>query len=128
MSDWNFSGIELDDDGYPTEESLAELKAQPLDFYSAARWIVNELPKANLYAQSETLAPSIARSHDAFTREPKTVVRYSTLGWSGNEDIIATATDRFDIAHFLVSWRKGGHFVFEVPDAITQPVRNGRRG
>jgi len=120
---WDFLGIELDDDGYPTEESLKSLKEQPMDFFSAARFLVSGLPQFNRY---EEMACAVEDSVDAFTNEKKKVVRFSTLGWSGNEEIMAVALDRFDVGHFVTQWTKGGHYIFEVPVAMLEKPKNSQ--
>ena len=43
------------------------------------------------------------------------LLKFSTGGWSGAEDIINAILDRYWFEFFLVGFRKGGHYEFEIP-------------
>lgn len=47
-----------------------------------------------------------------------TTYKISTGGWSGNEDVISAMEKNFAWFMFWVQSRRGGHYIFEVPDAI----------
>ncbi len=108
----NWPEIEWDDDGYPTDDSLAAIKDLKLDFVEAAKFLRRELKRCSesccaYYEENTVLDEDIDED----------VVRadFSTGGWSGAEDLINTIFRRFDTKHFSVSWRRGGHYVFEFP-------------
>lgn len=116
---WSFTGIEYDDEGqYPTEESLAALVAQPFNFGDAARFVIEQLPKANIYQGDGWRGSDVERARDPYLKQPIVRVVYATGGWSGNESVIEAALERADVSFFLVQWRRGGQFVFEVPAAF----------
>ena len=116
---WTFAGIEFDAEGqYPSEESLAALVEQPFNFNDAARFVVEHLPKANIYQGDGWRGVSVERARDSYTKQPMVRVVYATGGWSGNESVIEAALERADVSFFLVEWRRGGQFVFEIPDAF----------
>jgi hypothetical protein len=51
----------------------------------------------------------------------RVVTRYqiSTGGWSGNEDVVtAMEHNRWLMSFFWMESRRGGHYVFELPDAL----------
>ena len=114
--------IEYDDDGYPEDECLEALKAAPLDFPRAARFIVDVLGVGNPHSMA-----SVCDARDGFTEAPVKNVTFSTGGWSGNEDLIGIATSRFDVSHFLHQWNAGGHYQFQVPLAMLEmePMTTG---
>lgn len=123
MKPWSFAGIEYDAEGqYPTEESLAALAAQPFNFSDAARFVIEQLPKANIYQGAGWRGSDIERARDPYTKQPIVRVVYATGGWSGNESVIEAALERADVSFFLVQWRRGGQFVFEVPDTFLHVV------
>ena len=104
--------IEFDADGYPEEDGLEALRSYPIDFHSAARFIIEFLGSGDFhYARRSEVSDAV----DGFTQAPIKVVNFSTGGWSGNEDLIGTALRRFDVAHFLKQWNAGGHYQFQVP-------------
>ncbi len=116
---WTFAGLAFDAEGqYPTEESLAALVEQPFNFNEAARFVVEQLPKANIYQGDGWRGVCVERARDPYTKQPIVRVVYATGGWSGNESIIEAALERADVSFFLAQWRRGGQFVFEVPDAF----------
>lgn len=64
-----------------------------------------------------------ASATEAFGDRPVQRYEISTGGWSGNEDIVA-AMER---NHMLMAltWqqsRRGGHYIFELPDALIRTV------
>lgn len=108
--------IEWDSNGYPDAASLRRLSAHSMDFGAAARFIANGLgAKASRHASL-----TFSEGKDGFTGEPVRFVLFSTGGWSGNEDLISAAMNRFDVAHFLRQWNAGGHYQFEVPLAFLE--------
>lgn len=103
--------IEYDDDGYPTDESIAAVAALPLDFKEARSFARREL---------ERCAEMCCASYNEDAAEDivgKKVIHasFSTGGWSGAETLMGLMQSRRDIAHAMLSWRRGGHYVFEFP-------------
>lgn len=109
-NDW--PAIEYDD-GYPVDEEFkdwGDVSFPSLDMKKAGSWLTREL----LRAASEM--PCSCAVDRVETTRGKTAVRvsFSTLGWSGAEAIIGLVKRRPDLLYHLVSWRRGGHYVFEV--------------
>jgi hypothetical protein len=103
--------IEYDDDGYPTDESIAAIESLPLDFKKARMFAKREL---------ERCAEICCASYDEdnaidIVGKPVIHASFSTGGWSGAETLIGLIQRRHDIAHSMLSWRRGGHYVFEFP-------------
>jgi hypothetical protein len=101
-----FPPIEYDDDGYPEDEGFFAFKLLPFDFYAAAQWLIAELPIA---AEVMPCFCEVEREAEHFR------ISFSTGGWSGAESITALIERRIDMSHFMLSWRRGGHYVFEIP-------------
>ena len=113
---WDFDGIEWDGDGYPTDESLAALAKQPIDFISAARFIIDEFGDD----QKRYYSVRVSEGNDGFRKSPTKFINSSTGGWSGCESVFGVALDRFDVSHFLQQWNAGGHYQFEIPLSILE--------
>ena len=101
----------LDDEGYPTDETLAlvkEYSGSVLDFFA-------ELKKVWYLASWGWHEENGFRA--GFRRKDHKVRRFhiSTAGWSGNESLVDAMKENYFLWHF--SWvqeRVGGHFIFEV--------------
>jgi hypothetical protein len=99
---------ELDDDGYPTEETLRTVET----------WdCIGRQSKFDLldYVRKAWYAPEYFRFKDG-------EFRVSTVGWSGNEDLIYSMQRNFIFWGMCwVQARRGGHYIFEVdePDDLT---------
>lgn len=114
------------DDGYPVDEDFASFTAKepPLSFAAAGEWLLRELPSA---AENMCCSCRITRGKDIVGR-PVHRIAFSTGGWSGAESIIALIERRADLNHLMQSWRRGGHYVFEVPVAKTgRPISEIRK-
>lgn len=99
--------------GYPEDEDFKAFtrKRPPLDFEQAARWLYRELPRAAenmLCFCTEDDATDIGG-------KPVKLLSFSTGGWSGAESIIALIERRIDMSYFMLSWKRGGHYMFEIP-------------
>ena len=99
------------DDGYPEDEQFSRFDGAPLDFHKAAQWLLDELPRA---CDFMCCWCDITDGTDISGR-PCKLISFSTGGWSGAESIIALIESRFDMRHFMLSWKRGGHYVFEIP-------------
>lgn len=93
----------VDEDGYPTAKAIA----------TVVNWDWNLLPELFAFMKS------LWRYPEAFDMETdeKGVTTYavSTIGWSGNESLIA-ALEKNTMA-WTLSWKsstRGGHYVFEL--------------
>jgi len=101
-----------DDNGYPTAEDddFLAYAGLPLDFQRAAEFILTELPRA---AEHCCAWCGVTDAVD-FMDHPVKRIEFSTGGWSGAESLIGFIESRFDTRHFMESWRRGGHYVFEI--------------
>ena len=93
----------MDEDGYPTAKAIATI----------VNWDWNLLPELFAFMKSLWKYPE---AFDMETDE-KGVTTYavSTIGWSGNESLIA-ALEKNTMA-WTLSWKsstRGGHYVFEL--------------
>lgn len=109
------------DDCYPTDESLdaleAAMKESGSDAREAAAFLMRELPKC-----ASNCVASCRVVDDMANSRPIKRIEFSTGGWSGAEQITGLIEGRFDLSHFMFSWQRGGHYVFEVPDSLlTRP-------
>lgn len=92
---------EFDRDGYPTEDTL-EVISKWKDTYP--RWIE--------YIKAAWMWPAMIReeeSDDVFNKG-QVVLKLSTGGWSGNEEIIAAMRENL---YWFIFWRnskRGGHY------------------
>ncbi len=93
---------ELDDDGYPTEETLAHIRKWPV---TDLHGLFDYISWAWCYPQfwEEEAVPGFR------------MIQCSTGGWSGNEDLIGALQE--NSVAWLLSWyqsTRGGHFVFKL--------------
>jgi len=106
--------IEWDEDGYPTEASLAALRAvDNMAFVpgEAERYLRQELAQcAERCCASYEEEPAVN-----IVDKPVLHLRFSTGGWSGAESLMAELLRKFWIDHLLAQWNRGGHYIFEVP-------------
>lgn len=114
--DW--PAIEWNDDGYPVAEDsdYAEWRALPLNLFSAARFLVDALPAAARHCCCSCDVEDGA--DDMFGSRPVKRITFSTGGWSGAESLLGFIESRFDTSQMMLSWRRGGHYVFEVPTRL----------
>lgn len=114
MSDW--PAIEYED-CYPIDEdfvAFGNVSSPPLNMKAAGEWLLRELPRA-----AEHMCCSCrVRKAKSITGNPVLLVEFSTGGWSGAESIIGLINRRIDLRHHMLSWRRGGHYIFEVPAPI----------
>lgn len=96
------------EDGYPTAEDddFMAWDGLPINFKLAARFVVEALSDA---------ANNCCASCDIDRTEKALHVRFSTGGWSGAESLINFIEGRPDTEYFMMSWRRGGHYEFEIP-------------
>jgi hypothetical protein len=108
------------EEGYPVDEDFAEFTASnpPLSFEASGAWLLRELPRA---AENMCCSCKISKGRD-FIGKPVQRIHFSTGGWSGAESIIALINRRVDLHYHLQSWRRGGHYVFEI--AVRKPERS----
>ena len=101
--------LELDDDGYPTEETLAEIR----EWKAGDGWGLLEAV-ADIW-----FWPTYAD----INRQSKKA-ELSTGGWSGNEDVISAMQD--NISWWTLHWYsivRGGHYTFRPLDVSESSVR-----
>lgn len=104
------------DEGYPTAEDddFAAWNRFPYNFRQAAKFLLRELPKASEFCCAS--CGVVDALDDLFGAKPVKRIEFSTGGWSGAESLIAFIEKRFDTQHFMLSWKRGGHYVFEIPE------------
>lgn len=113
--------FELDDDGYPTEETLDyiakwqvkytddstdnEIRQQYFDLFEGIKsiwWYAS-------WGWTEMIEPSLYREN-----EKSRQYHISTGGWSGNESIIRAMESNSWIHCTWVQSRRGGHYIYEL--------------
>ena len=93
----------LDNDGYPTEETLEKIKSWP---HTDGWEELLEFVKENWY---------YPEYFNKFTYEKTILYHISTGGWSGNEDILSALKSNHLFWMFCwLSSKRGGHYEFEV--------------
>lgn len=101
--------IELDDDGYPTEESLSQVKN--LKASEVENFLLNVLPEFDL----PYLVVEKNTAHSKYNSSKTTTqICVHTQGWSGNEDLIAAMEANAFMSLRLAKWERGGHWTYEV--------------
>ena len=112
MNEQSRINLELDDDGYPTDASLAVITACRHEDFPA-------LMKA--------IKPCWQYGTVGFWQEPGEeggckVYEISTAGWSGNESIVVAL--KANVMFWALCWvqsRRGGHYIFHVPKPKAAP-------
>ena len=99
------------EDGYPIDEEFDDYAGLPMDFVQAGRFLLTELPAA---AEQCCASCEVTDDVDILGRPVKRIA-FSTGGWSGAERLIAFIESRMDTGYMMVQWRRGGHYIFEVP-------------
>lgn len=105
------------EDGYPTDESLerlAAVDAADIDWW--ARFIVFDLPEIRAQMCGGASCVDVTEAPNAVH------VSLSTAGWSGVEDVMDIIESKAGAVFFMSSWRRGGHYEFNVPGAYL-PLR-----
>lgn len=98
--------FELDDDGvYPTDESLEKIANYPL-LGNRGKQLLDEIKPIWNYADAGYWHVEETDTHFKY--------HLSTIGWSGNEDIIRALQKNVLFWHMhWYSSKRGGHYVFE---------------
>lgn len=100
--------MDLDDDGYPTEELLARIAAWEWQRFGE---LVDLLPSIWKYAEAGYFEIGEIREEG----EPRKRLHLSTAGWSGNESIIqALQRNRLFWLVGFEEHRRGGHYIFDL--------------
>lgn len=116
----------LDDDGYPTEEFLKEVREWKFETNEdLLKWF--EFIRPVWYNNDPPWWEESIQPHDIFPdRYDVRRFNISTSGWSGNEDIIRAMQANEWCWHFTwVQSRRGGHYIFEVKIPKTSEIENG---
>jgi hypothetical protein len=97
-------------DGYPADAAIDAIlhNKDP----NGARWLVETFPL--LVAELPCGQCSVVDRVDDRGRALK-VIRMSTGGWSGQEDLVSAVKRSLIGIMYLWSWRSGGHYEFRVP-------------
>ena len=112
-----------DQDNYPTEEELTRIRKWPTDDPRGWMAFIKTCWYAADWGWSE--------HHVWPDPGPGSVTEYhiSTAGWSGNEEIIRAMRENPNLlwSQTWESVRRGGHYVFTVPDAVVS-AEEGKTG
>ena len=93
--------MELDDDGYPTSETLQTIKSWPIGSYNTMMENIKDIWRNADYGYWKV--------------DEEGKYHISTSGWSGNEEIIGAL--RANLVFWGVCWeqsRRGGHYIFDL--------------
>lgn len=98
--------LDLDADGYPTEDSLRQITEAPAMKRADVEALLGHVRQIWQYAEC------------GYWSQEGDLYKLSTGGWSGNEDIIGALQANFPFwaLHWLSS-RRGGHHEFELRKA-----------
>lgn len=106
------SWFEVDEDGYPTDDSLKRLGSVNFEppyaaqfLYEEFEQIVNQIPCASIW---------FVEGKDILDH-PNTLIHFTTGGWSGAESLIGVLLSNFWIKHYHCMWKRGGLYVFDIP-------------
>jgi hypothetical protein len=109
---------EMDEDGYPTEETLSVVTKWEGDFTELLKYVSKAW---RYYPDYWTEKDGVSRIFE----EPVRRYHISTAGWSGNESLISAL--RRNRVFWMMHWEqsnRGGHYIFEIrkenPDAQTK--------
>lgn len=100
------------EDGYPTDESLEAFRAVPPVSFGVLE--AETTLRRELAACAEHCCASYEEAETEHFGRPVIECFFSTGGWSGAEAVIGALLQKFWIRYLHVSWRRGGHFVFQV--------------
>lgn len=96
--------FELDEDGYPTEETLDYVVNYRVENVNSALYLFEKVLE---------LWWNLDYSHSTEVKDGEIVHYISTLGWSGNESLISAL--RGNHLFWILYWaesRRGGHYKF----------------
>jgi hypothetical protein len=103
--------LEVDEDGYPDEKYIEQLRIAD-DMPNAATWLIETFP---LLVNSIPCGYVDVRDGLDELQCPIKIITYSTGGWSGQEDLInAVCQNQICDLFYLWSWRRGGHYEFRI--------------
>ena len=97
--------LELDDDGYPTDNTLDIISNYPIKSKADCKELLESIYEIWTYKDYW---------HQTFIPEDNRYI-ISTGGWSGNESIIQALED--NTMFWVLCWyssRRGGHYEFDV--------------
>lgn len=108
--------MSLDADGYPSDEDLETVERWQFDAPGSFEAFMS-------HVKSCWWMPEFGWHNDGRT------YNLSTGGWSGNESVIDAMQENFTF--WAICWvqsRRGGHFIFELPDHQKYFRSNDPRG
>lgn len=109
----------MGDDGYPTDDELAQISAWP--YTDPLGWFAFIRSCWHMAEWGWTEYDGRDRGH------AERVFQISTGGWSGNESIIDAMRAGEAKCCWYFFWyasRRGGHYEFRVPAALSAPARS----
>jgi hypothetical protein len=99
--------MEVDNDGYPTEETLEEIESFQIHRHEDARDLLDQIQPLWIWDGYFDYRGIIDGEH---------CYRIHTGGWSGHEDIIEAL--KGNLMFWMLAWeesRRGGHYQFKIP-------------
>lgn len=108
----------LGDDGYPHEDELRRIREWPWDAPG----------QTGFRALMDYLRRRWQHAEQGYWEQQGDRFSISTAGWSGNESLIE-ALEQNQMFQMLcpVSWRRGGHYVYDVRQWDDNPEKGKRR-
>ena len=109
------------EDGYPTDESLErfELDAKQANISDLVKFMTgftSMMKGSGMSCHCEEWD-----GFDDLSGKPIRIIEFSTYGWSGSEQVIGTVLSVPLIKMmFHESWKRGGHYVFEIPHSFME--------
>lgn len=106
------------EEGYPSDAWIDRFNTMPsfgIKPAQAADFLINRLP--DIAKTISCMQVRVEDAKDDYSDRPLKRVEYITGGWSGAEDLIEAMLCQFWIKHYHSLWKRGGYFVFEVPES-----------
>lgn len=103
--------VELDEQGYPTDDWITDLRYAN-DAEQMASWLIETFPRlVELIGYGSCIVHEPEQDDFGHTIRR---IEYSTGGWSGQEAFISALENGLIGIFYLWSWRRGGHYEFRI--------------
>jgi len=110
-------GPTFDENGYPTDETLAAIRLWDVTTAVDAIACMDFVGRAWKWPDWGWEKETGWRGPDSWRSRTETRYRISTGGWSGNEDLISALEDNLTVQ--MLGWhssRRGGHYEYRFPE------------
>lgn len=106
----NMNRFKMNSEGYPEQNELDLIEKWD---YNDFLGLIDYIQERWAYADCGYFAREWAK--DGITNSHTLILKLSTAGWSGNEDIINTLLkNKMFCMIWYYSWRRGGHYQFRI--------------